>query len=135
MHRTIQTITIAFILSLPMDSNAIVSSQCNENLPITKQALYGSWKYSLGQDVGYSTFNPDMTFTGHLENNGINTRQYNGTWSFKNNAIDYLYTFSSSDHIKAGTKDHDEVLEIGCDQIKIKSMMGQTGVFQRNDGI
>lgn len=135
MRRNIDTIAIVFLLLLSMNSHAIVSSKCKENLPITKKALYGSWKYSQGQAVGYFTFNSDMTFFGSLEENGVTTWKYSGTWSFKNNAIDYLYTFSSSNHVKVGTQDHDEILEIGCDQIKIKSMMGQTGVFQRNDGI
>ena len=135
MHRYIETIAIALLLLLSMNSHAMVTSKCKENLPITKQALYGSWKYSQGQVVGYFTFNSGMTSGGRVEENGITTWKYRGTWSFKNNAIDYLYTFSSSDQIKVGTQDHDEILEIGCNQIKIKSMMGQTGVFQRNDGI
>ena len=133
MHRYIETIVMVFLLLLSMNSNAIVARQCNENLPITKQALYGSWKYSQGQVVGYFTFNSDMTFFGSLEENGVTTWKYRGTWSFKNNAIDYLYTYSSSDHVKMGTQDHDQILEVGCDQIKIRSMIGQTGVFRRND--
>jgi len=92
-------------------------------------------KLTQGQIIGYFTFNSDMSFGGRVEESGVTTWKYRGTWSFKNNAIDYRYTFSSSDQIKVGARDHDEILEIGCDQIKIKSMMGQTGVFQRNDRI
>ncbi len=76
-----------------------------------------------------------MTFGGRVEESGITTWKYRGTWSFKNNAIDYRYTFSSSDQIKVGTQDHDEILGIGCDQIKVKSMMGRVGFLQRNDEI
>ncbi|MCP3672575.1 MAG: hypothetical protein GY814_19565 [Gammaproteobacteria bacterium] len=133
-HRYIDTIAIVFLSLLSMNSHAIVSSQCEENLPITQQALYGSWKYTQGQVVGYFTFNSDMTFGGRVEESGIAIWKYRGTWSFKNNAIDYRYTFSSSDQIKVGTRDHDEILEIGCDQIKIKSMMGRVGFLQKNDG-
>ncbi len=135
MHRYIEPIAIVFLLLLSVNSHAIVSSQCKENLPITSQALYGSWKYSQGQVVGYFTFNSDMTFGGRVEESGITTWKYRGTWSFKNNAIDYRYTFSSSDQIKVGTRDHDEILEIGCDLIKVKSMMGRVGFLQKNDGI
>ncbi len=135
LHRYIETIAIVFLLLLPMNSHATVSSQCKENLPITRQALYGSWKYTQGQIVGYFTFSSDMTFSGRVEDNGITTWKYSGTWSFKNNAIDYLYTFSSSDQIKVGTRDHDVILEIGCDLIKVKSVMGRVGFLQKNDGI
>jgi hypothetical protein len=135
LHRTIETIAIVFLLSLSLNSHAIVSSQCKENLPITRQALYGSWKYTQGQIVGYFTFNADMTFGGRVEESGMTTWKYRGTWSFKNNVIDYRYTFSSSDQIKVGTQDHDVILGIGCDQIKVKSMMGRVGFLQRNDEI
>jgi len=92
-------------------------------------------KLTQGQIVGYFTLNSDMTFGGRVEESGITTWKYRGTWSFKNNAIDYRYTFSSFDPIKVGTRDHDVILEIGCDQIKVKSMMGRVGFLQKNDDI
>jgi hypothetical protein len=133
LHRYIDTTVIVFLLLLSMNSHATLSSKCSEKLSITKQALYGSWKYSQGLVVGYFTFDSDMTFSGNLKENGVTTWKYHGTWSFKNNAIDYVYIFSSNDHIKAGAQDHDEVLRVGCDQIEVKSMMGQTGFIQRID--
>ncbi len=33
------------------------------------------------------------------------------------------------------TLDHDVILEIGCDLVKVKSMMGRVGFLQKNDEI
>jgi hypothetical protein len=105
--------------------------KCKEALPINMENMTGQWR-SLDDpfDVLVS-FCTDSTFNGTIDQNGKIVWEYRGRWKMVENKKYMEYTFSSVARIPVGTGDTDEVLTIGCDTYKYRSLQGKIKRYRK----
>ena len=94
-------------------------------------SLIGHWRYASAGLIGDYVFSADGTFRGELAEAGDHVRHFSGTWSVTGNTLNYVNTKSELKYTRAGSTDHDKIMQLTKDYYVVESSHGNQFRFTR----
>lgn len=113
---------------------AFFAASCSTTGQKVESKLVGRWQWNDSRHTAEYVFLGNGNFTGYVTGDGTLLSKFTGRWLIRDSAILYEYTGDKMGHIRAGTKDRDQLRTITHDHFVIETADGSVRKYLRVSG-